>query len=124
MATALSEEFREAALEIVTEFGKEYKLVRRTPTTPDPSKPTSVVMETQEWSIMAALVALTEDQIKYLPVTREDMQAVVAWNDSLPEKILPGDLLMDGDQEYTIIPPENVYPVNGITVAAQLFVRR
>lgn len=124
MATALSEEFRETALEIVTEFGKEYTLVRRTPIVPDPSRPTLVEMQTQEWSIMAALVALTEEQIKLLPVSREDMQAVVAWNDTLPDKILPGDLIMDGDKEYTIIPPENVYTVNGITVAVQVFVRR
>ena len=124
METALSKEFRETALELVTEFGKEYKLVRRTPTTPDPSKPTMVVMEKQEWPVMAALVALTEDQIKFLPVSREDMQAIVAWNDTLPDRVLPGDLIVDGDREYTIVPPENIYTVNGITVAAQLFVRR
>lgn len=124
MATALSDEFREMALEVVDLFGKDYKLVRRTPSTPDPQHPTKPVFKLEEWVMKAALVALTEEQIKFMPVTREDMQAIVAWNDSLPKKILPGDLIVDGTDEYTIIPPENVYTVNGVIVAAQLFVRR
>ena len=124
MAQSLSSEFREMALEIVDVFGKEYHIVRRTPTTPDPSKPTTVVMETEQWTVKAALVAFTEEQIKFLNVTREDMQAIVVWNPSLPQDLRPGDLFMEGDREYTIVPPETVITVNGEIVAWQLLVRR
>jgi hypothetical protein len=124
MEPFLSEEFRQMAYEIIDLFGKEYIIRRPTPTTPDPDRPTYVVMTTQDFPCLAALTAFTEEQIKMLQVLREDMQAIVAWSDQLPEKIVPGDLLVDGTKEYTIVPPESVYTVNGETVAWQMIVRR
>lgn len=122
--TALSDEFRAAALEVIGIFGKEYIIRRQTPTYPDPDKPTQVVMETQDFPCKAALVSFTEEQIKMLQVLREDMQAIIAWNESLPPKLVPGDLFIDGDNVYKIVPPEDVYSVNGITVAWRALVRR
>ena len=124
MAQSLSDEFREAALEVIDLFGAEYQIVRRTPFIPDPSKPTRVEMKTETWDIKAALVGFTEEQIKFLNVTRQDMQAIIAWNPNLPQDLRPGDLLMDGTREYTIVPPETVLSVNGETVAWQVLARR
>lgn len=112
------------AVEIIGTFGKKYKIVRRTPTTPDASRPTSVVMETQEWDIDAVLTGFTEEQIKFLNVLRDDMQAIIAWNPNLPEDLHPGDLFMDGTREYTIVPPQTNITVSGNVVAWQVLVRR
>ena len=124
MAQSLSDEFREAALEVVDLFGAEYQIVRRTPTTPDPSKPTRVVMTEERWHVKAALVGFTEEQIKFLNVLREDMQAIIAWNADLPKDIRPGDLLFDGTREYTLVPPETTMVVSGEVVAWQVLARR
>lgn len=122
--TALSDEFRAVAVEIVDLFGKEYTIRRPTPTYPNPDSPTSVVMENVDFPCKAALVAFTEEQIKILQVLREDMQAIIAWNENLPDKLVPGDLFIDGDSVFKIVPPEEVYSVNGQIVAWRALVRR
>ena len=124
MAQSLSDEFREMAVEIIDVFGKEYAIVRRTPVTPDPARPTHVVMESEQWHVKAALVAVTDEQLKFLNVLRDDMQAIIAWNRNLPEDLRPGDLLIDGTREYTIVPPQTTITVNGEAVAWQVLVRR
>ena len=124
MAPSLSDEFRDVALELIDLFGKAYVIRRRTQVTPDPARPTYVEMVTQDFPCKAALTSWTEDQVKYLQVLREDLQAIIAWNDQLPEQLFPGDLFVDGTREYTIIPPESVISVNGQTVAWQVLVRR
>lgn len=124
MATSLSEEFRTMALELVTLFGKEYTIRRRTVVTPDPQRPTKTETTVEDFPCMAALTSWTDEQIKFQQVLREDLQAIVAWNEGLPSKLIPGDQFVDGENVYTIIPPETVLSVNGITVAWQLLVRR
>lgn len=122
--TALSDEFQSVAREIVDIFGKEYLIRRQVPTNPDPERPTYVEMEVTEYPCRAALVSFTEEQIKMLQVLREDMQAIIAWNSGLPEKLIPGDLFVDGDSIFKIVPPEEVYSVNGVIVAWRALVRR
>lgn len=122
--TALSDEFQQVATEIVDLFGKDYVIRRPTPTYPDPDKPTMVVMENVDYSCKAALVSFTEEQIKMLQVLREDMQAIIAWNENLPPKLVPGDLFIDGESIFKIVPPEEVYSVNGVIVAWRAIVRR
>lgn len=122
--SALSDEFRAVAVEIIDIFGKEYVIRRPTPTYPDPDKPTHVVTEFQDFPCKAALVSFTEEQIKMLQVLREDMQAIIAWNENLPPKLVPGDLFVDGESIFKIVPPEDVYSVNGVIVAWRALVRR
>lgn len=122
--TALSDEFQAVAAEIVDLFGKDYVIRRPTPTYPDPDKPTMVVMENVDYPCKAALVSFTEEQIKMLQVLREDMQAIIAWNENLPPKLVPGDLFIDGESIFKIVPPEEVYSVNGVIVAWRAIVRR
>lgn len=124
METALSKEFRTMAYDLIVLFGKDYVIRRNTPSTPDPDKPTSVVLTATDFPCKAALTSFTKEQIKLLQVLQEDMQAFVAWNEFLPEKIVPGDILVDGTMEYHIVPPETALSVNGETVAWQLIVRR
>lgn len=122
--TALSDEFQKAALEVIELFGKDYVIRRTTPTYPDPDRPTHVVMESTDYPCKAALTSFTEEQIKMLQVLREDMQAIIAWNSGLPEKLVPGDLFIDGDSIFKFVPPEEVYSVNGVIVAWRAIVRR
>lgn len=122
--TVLSDEFQAVATEIVDLFGKEYIIRRPTPTHPDPERPTYVEMENVDYPCKAALVSFTEEQIKMLQVLREDMQAIIAWNSSLPDKLVPGDLFIDGESVFKIVPPEDVYSVNGVIVAWRALVRR
>lgn len=122
--SALSDEFRAVAFEVIELFGKEYIIRRQTTTNPDPDRPTYVETQTVDYPCKAALVSFTEEQIKMLQVLREDMQAIIAWNENLPDKLVPGDLFVDGDHIFKIVPPEDVYSVNGITVAWRALVRR
>lgn len=122
--TALSDEFRAAASEIIALFGSDhYKIRRVTPTYPDLDNPTTPVMETQVFPCRAALISFTEEQIKMNPVLREDKQAIIEWNENLPKRLLPGDEFLDNDMVYKIVPPEDVYSVNGVTIAWRALVR-
>lgn len=122
--TALSNEFRAAASEIIEYFGSDHYIIRRvTNEHPDPDRPTYVTQKTEEFPCRAALISYTEEQIKMNPVLREDKQAVIEWNENLPKRLLPGDEFIDGDMIYKIVPPEDVYTVNGVTVAWRALVR-
>lgn len=122
--TALSDEFRAAAAELIDLFGRDGCIIRRQEKVfPDPERPTMVEFKNTDYPCKAALIAWTEEQIKMNPALREDQQVIIEWNPQLPDRLLPGDQFIDGKMMYKIVPPEDVYSVNGVIVIWRILVR-
>lgn len=126
MATRLSSNFRRIALRLVERFGKDgYYIRREVRDEPDAEHPTRPVkVETVDYPCKAALAQYEERQIDGIQVLRSDRMAVVAWTEGLPEDIIPGDMFVDGEVVYKIVPNEQPLAVNGELVAYILQIRK
>ena len=126
MATRLSSNFRRIALRLVEKFGKDGYFIRREvrddPDLAFPTRPAKI--EIVDYPCKAALASYEERQIDGVQVLRSDRMAIVAWTEGLPEDIIPGDMFVDGDTVYKIVPNEQPLAVNGELVAYILQIRK
>lgn len=126
MATRLSRAFSKTALRLVELFGKDGYIIRREEREEvDPDNPTRVpAMVVTDYPCKAAISAYEDRQIDGIQVMRNDMQVVVAWTEGLPEDIRSGDMFVDGEIVYKVVPNGQPLKVNGVLVAFVLQVRR
>lgn len=126
MATQLSESFRKMAVDMVNVFGKSgYAIRRETKGPKDPNKPTDPgPVQTEDFICSAAVTDYDIKQIDGVQVLRGDQQVILAITEGLLEDIRPGDLFVDGDKVWNIIPPVSPVEVNGARVVYILQVRR
>lgn len=124
--TQLSDTFRKLAVRLVKRFGKDGYVIRRyIELAMDPEHPTEPSdIEVLEFGANAVITEYKTEQIDGVQVLRGDKQVIVAWTETLPKQILPGDLFVDGEEIYNIIPPVEVIGVNGVDVAYVLQVRK
>lgn len=124
--TQLSDTFRKLAVRLVARFGKDGYVIRRyIELAMDPEHPTEPSdIEVLEFGANAVITEYKTEQIDGVQVLRGDKQVIVAWTETLPKQILPGDLFVDGEEIYNIIPPVEVIGVNGMDVAYVLQVRK
>lgn len=124
--TQLSDTFRKLAVRLVKRFGKDGYVIRRyIELAMDPEHPTEPSdIEVLEFGANAVVTEYKTEQIDGVQVLRGDKQVIVAWTETLPKQILPGDLFVDGEEIYNIIPPVEVIGVNGVDVAYVLQVRK
>lgn len=124
--TQLSDTFRKLAVRLVKRFGKDGYVIRRyIELKMDPEHPTEPSdIEVLEFGANAVITEYKTEQIDGVQVLRGDKQVIVAWTETLPKQILPGDLFVDGEEIYNIIPPVEVIGVNGVDVAYVLQVRK
>lgn len=124
--TQLSDTFRKLAVRLVKRFGKDGYVIRRyIELAMDPEHPTEPSdIEVLEFGANAVITEYKTEQIDGVQVLRGDKQVIVAWTETLPKQILPGDFFVDGEEIYNIIPPVEVIGVNGVDVAYVLQVRK
>lgn len=124
--TQLSESFRKTAIRLINRFGKDGYTIRRnveaeslpeTPTVPGE-------VETQEYPIKAVFVDYTTEQIDGVQVLRGDRQVIMAHAQDIPDGVLPGDLFVDGETVYSVVPPMQIVGVNGVDVVCIIQVRK